>query len=437
MAETPIAVLGTGMAGVGAGHELLARDVRFVCYDKSPYRGGHTCSIRYDNGFVFDEGPHISFTKNERVRALLAEAVQGRHEEREFAIDNYWHGYRIPHPVQCHLNELPVELTIEIIRDFANRAAYQSDTGYATYAQWLYAAYGKTFAEKFPMVYGHKYHTTTMDLLTTDWIGPRMYQPTLEELLRGALAPQKPDKHYIQSFRYPLSGGFASYVEGLSSQFDVRLNHRLTAIDPQQRLLRFANGEVQQYSAVISSIPLPDLVPLIDCAPTAVLDAARRLSFSTVVLFNIGLNRADISNAATTYFYDEDIVFSRGCFPHMFAERNAPAGCGSIQVEVYFSDRYRPLPSEPKSLLPAVLRDLRRCQLIKERDEVLLTDAIVVRYANIIYDADRAAAVATIHAFLDEVNVHYCGRFGRWDHSWTDEAFVSGEESARKVLAAL
>lgn len=436
MPDAPIAVLGTGMAGAGAGHAIQAHGARFVCYDKNPHRGGHTCSIRYNNGFVFDEGPHISFTKNERVRELLANAVQGRHEERRFAIDNYWHGYRIPHPVQCHLKELPVELTIKIIRDFANRAEYRSDKGYATYAQWLYAAYGKTFAELFPMVYGTKYHTTTMDRLTTDWIGPRMYQPTLEELLRGALASQTPDKHYIQTFRYPLTGGFASYVEGLSSEFDVRLNHRLIGIDPQQRLMRFANGEVQRYSAVISSIPLPDLVPLIDRVPTAVLDAARRLSFSTVVLFNVGLNRADISNAATTYFYDEDIAFSRVCFPHMFAESNAPVGCGSIQVEVYFSDRYCPPPSEPKSLLPSIIRDLRRCQLIKEQDEILLADANVVRYANIIYDADRAAAVAIVHAFLDEMNIHYCGRFGRWDHSWTDEAFVSGEASAHKVLDA-
>ena len=120
MADIPIAVLGTGMAGVGAGHAMQAHGARFVCYDNNPYRGGHTCSIRYNNGFVFDEGPHISFTKNERVRALLADAVQGRHEERKFAIDNYWQGQRIPHPVQCHLNELPVELTIKIIRDFTN-----------------------------------------------------------------------------------------------------------------------------------------------------------------------------------------------------------------------------------------------------------------------------------------------------------------------------
>jgi hypothetical protein len=41
------------------------------------------------------------------------------------------------------------------------------------YADWL-STLRKTFAETFPLVYGHKYHTTTMDQLTTDWVGPRM-----------------------------------------------------------------------------------------------------------------------------------------------------------------------------------------------------------------------------------------------------------------------
>ena len=38
-------------------------------------------------------------------------------------------------------------------------------------------------------------------------------------------------------------------------------------------------------------------------------------------------------------------------------------------------------------------------------------------------------------SFLDEVGVHYCGRYGNWDHAWTDEAFESGEREARAAIA--
>jgi len=55
-------------------------------------------------------------------------------------------------------------------------------------------------------------------------------------------------------------------------------------------------------------------------------------------------------------------------------------------------------------------------------------------HKGVIVDLDRAAALETVHGFLDDVGVYYCGRYGNWDHAWTDEAFISGEQAARKVL---
>ena len=35
------------------------------------------------------------------------------------------------------------------------------------------------------MQYTRKYHLTTADNMSTDWLGPRIYRPSLEEVLRG------------------------------------------------------------------------------------------------------------------------------------------------------------------------------------------------------------------------------------------------------------
>src|SRR5205823_14554536 len=120
--------------------------------------------------------------------------------------------------------------------------------------------------------------------------------------------------------------------------------------------------------------------------------------------------------------------------PHMLSANNAPPKSGSIQVEVYFSDKYRPLEGAPGDVIEPVVRDLRRCGVLREDDELLVQEARLVRYANVIYDHDRAAALSTVHAYLDEIGVHYCGRYGDWDHSWTDQAFESGERAARAAL---
>jgi len=338
--------------------------------------------------------------------------------------------------VQTALRGLPPDLVVRVIADFVAAAAKPDvDPATQNYEQWLRTTYGDTFAETFPMVYGAKYHTTTMDRLVTDWIGPRMYRPTLEELLTGALAaPAAREKHYVGTYRYPTRGGFVTYLEPFAERFDVRLGHRVVSIDPARRRLAFAGGAEIGYSSVVSSIPLPELVPLVEGAPPDVLEAAARLAFTTVVLFNVGVDREDLSETAITYFYDEDIALSRVNLPHMFSPNNAPPGCGVIQAEIYFSDKYAPMAQRPEAYFPQVMADLRRCGFLREEDTILLQETSVNRYANVIYDLDRAEAVKLVHGFLDDQGIRYCGRYGDWDHAWTDQSFISGERAAEGVL---
>jgi protoporphyrinogen oxidase len=168
--------------------------------------------------------------------------------------------------------------------------------------------------------------------------------------------------------------------------------------------------------------------------PQEVRDASRRLACSTCVLVNVGVDRKDLSDAHITYFYDEDICFTRLGFPHMLSSSNAPPGTGSIQAELYFSDKYKPLTKSPQEWIEPVIADLRRCGLLHEEDRIVFSSAMLVRYANIIFDLDRAAALATVHGYLDDLGIAYCGRYGDWGYLWTDESFKSGESAAQRAL---
>ena len=272
--------------------------------------------------------------------------------------------------------------------------------------------------------------------MSTEWLGPRMYRPSLEELLRGALAPWAPDVHYITNFRYPTSGGFVSYLKDFPNIAELRLEHELVAVDPRQQELRFANGSATGYDALVSSIALPDLVPMISGTPQDVIDASQRLACSTCVLVNVGINRSDLSEGQVTYIYDEDICFTRLSFPHLLSATNAPSGCGSIQAELYFSSTFRPLTQTPDSLIDPVIADLRRTGTLREDDEIITRHATLVRHANVIFDLNRAAALETVHGYLDDLKIRYCGRYGDWGYMWTDESYISGEHAAELALSS-
>lgn len=428
-----IVILGAGMAGFGAAHRLHSEGINSILYEKKPYHGGHTASYRYDSGFVFDEGPHVSFTKVERIQKLLAESVNHKYETITVHVNNYWKGHWIKHPAQCNLYGLPKDLVVNILRDFIH-AQYHEYGDIRNYADWLITSYGKTFAETFPMEYCRKYHTTTADNMTIDWLGPRMYRPDLEEVLRGALSPTTPDVHYISHFRYPSRNGFVSYLNLFLSQTELRCNHELVSVDPKVRELRFANGLVTSYDYLISSLPLPELIPLIAGVPTDVLEAAQRLACTTAVIVNIGVNRADIIDAHWTYFYDQDIIFTRLSTPHLQSPNNVPPGAGSLQAEIYYSKKYKPLDRSPQDCIRPVIDDLRRCGLLREDDKILFSNTMLIPFANVIFDLERPEALATVHGYLDDIGILVCGRYGEWGYLWTDESFISGENAAQKII---
>jgi len=420
------------MGGIGAASHARAQGVEHVVFEAKAYAGGHTTTHIRD-GFVFDEGPHVSFTKNERIKALFAEAIDNKFESIDAYIDNYWQGHWIRHPVVTNMHGLPARLVTDVVRDYVD-AKQNPKPVIRNYEDWLVASYGRTYAEAFPMRYTVKYHTTPASNMSTEWVGPRLYQAKLDEVIFGALSAERPNIHYVQDYRYPTHGGFAAFLSKLLHQSNIVVDHRLVGVEPRARELRFANGKTASYEKLVSSVPLPDLIPMIRGTPTDVLKAADTLACTTVVLVNLGLNRPDISKSSWTYYYDDEFPFSRVSYPRNYSQHVVPAGMGSIQAEVYFSKKYKPLKEPAAACIDPVIDGLRRCGVIRPDDKIVFRDAMVIPYANIIFDLDRAAALKTVHGYLDDLGIGYCGRYGEWGYLWSDEAFLSGESAAQKAL---
>ena len=98
--------------------------------------------------------------------------------------------------------------------------------------------------------------------------------------------------------------------------------------------------------------------------------------------------------------------------------------------------KFPPADKKQRRIL-VFIRDLRKCGLLRDDDRILSRGAHLVPYANVIFDLERAAAVKTVHGYLDDIGIAYCGRYGDWGYMWTDESFISGERAATAALAAL
>jgi len=432
MSRAKIAILGAGMSGMAASKALC--DLNCSVYESRSHAGGHASSFTTEKGFIFDEGPHVSFTPHDRIKNFFARSVGEQFFEYPTYATNYFEGHILKHPVQCNLYGLPADLITKCIADFV-RAQYEDKRPIETYKDWCYRGFGETVSEVFTRPYTRKYWNLELEQLATDWVSERIYAPRLEEVLEGALKRQTGEHYYMSKFRYPEHGGFGAYNTLLERGAPIEYGMRAVELDLDHKTILFANGKSEHFDHLISSLPLPEIVRLCKDVPPSVKEAGEKLACTSHFLLSLGINRPSISNAYWTYYYDEDIPFSRASFPSKYSARTAAEDCSSMQVEVVHS-RFKSIPSHDV-LVEQCIDSMIKVGLLHSREEIVSLDARDIRYANVIFDFDRAPNRAIVHDFLAAHSIHWCGRYGEWAYLWTDQSVLSGERAAGEVRTAL
>ncbi len=430
-----IFVIGTGPSGYGATRRLIELGHTPVILEKNDFIGGHCASFEFEEGFVFDDGPHISFTKNERVKELFNKNADNDINDFMPYVNNYWHGHWIKHPAITNLFGLCPDMNTKIVTEIVkNQAIPEDQVNIANYADWLNHCYGPTFTREFTDLYTRKFHTVDPFQLTTDWLGPRLYQADLEEVIYGMLTAQTADNHYVQDSRYPNKNGFVNFLSEMNQLGQISFGAEVTDISVLNKTITVNRDKTESYEHIISSMPLNVIVQRISDAPREIKEAGAKLACTQAVIVNLGINRSDLSKAHWTYIYDEDVLATRLSFPYKFSPKTTPQGCSSVQAELYYSDKYKPFDSSVDECVNQTVTDLVRMGLLESADEVIFKRGWVSPHAQIIYDHERKDSVELIHSFLRENNIEFCGRFGEWGYSWSDESFVSGEQAAERSV---
>ncbi len=428
MSSRQIAILGAGMAGMAAANTLQDQDC--VIYEARPRSGGHASSFQV-GAYTFDEGPHLSFTKNERVRQFMAASADGSFLSHPMHATAVYQGCVLQHPVECNLHGLPQDLISQCINSFMETHKTPPIDG-ANYGEWCNRWLGEVITDTFTRSYIRRYYGLELEQLTTDWVSSRITAPTIDDLLAGATGNGKVS---VSEFRYPRNGGFQSYTSLLTSRSQIECNRNFAELDPHKKRMVFSDGHVAHYQHLISSLALPELISRIPSAPQNVRDAAENLYCTSHLLVSVGVKRPHLSDAYWTYFYDHDIAFTRAHFPSKYSPNSAPTGCSSVQVELVHFIR-KPLPAK-ESIVELSIDGLLRCGILKDRTEIDAVDVRNIPYANVVFDFHREPNLKVVHRYLESIGIDWCGRYGDWGNHWTDQAMLSGERAANKVRARM
>lgn len=264
-------------------------------------------------------------------------------------------------------------------------------------------------------------------------IGLRVRRADLREVLNGAFTEDTPNAFYAKEMRYPKEGGYRAFMEPMIAEVEIVPGHRATEIDPVARTVAFANGRSVEYRNMVSSLPLPVLIDLVPNAPEEIRADAASLFATEVDLISIGFNRPKVSPTLWFYIYDRDIWAARGYSPDWKSPDNVPAGCSSIQFEIY-SSRERPQTHSVEELKRNTVDGLRKMGLAVE-DDILFVHHHHLRYGNVVFDLGMETRRDRVRAWVESQGVQVAGRFGEWDYLWSNQSMMSGLRAAAAAFA--
>lgn len=412
-------ILGAGIAGISAAYHLKQKGENSVIFEKDNDWGG-LCGFFEIDGFRFDRFVHFTFAKDEKIAELFAKSSPlYAHPPVSY---NYWRGCWLKHPAQNNLAPLPIEEKVKIIDSFVNRPR-KDVAEISDYAEWLRVQYGDYFAENFPFAYTRKYWGVEAKQLETKWVGNRLHVSPLPEVLRGAFAEQQENFYYTKFMNYPKKGGFRSIMNECRKGLDIRLNKKAVRIDTAAKQVEFADGTVENYDNLISSLPLPEIIKMISDVPENVQNAAKQLRWTCGYQVSLGFNRPDVAKYLWFYIYDEDVPPARVYSPNLKSPDNAPDGCSSLQAEIFFANGAKVV--DKNIILQKTVEKLKEICQFNDSD-VVVKDIRFEPYANIIFTPEIYESRKVVREWLQAQGIKTIGRFGEWDYLWSHQAFESG-----------
>jgi protoporphyrinogen oxidase len=411
----------------------------WLVVERSACVGGHAASVVDPAGFTWDLGGHVVFSHFGEFDALLDEVMGddvNEHERSSFIrLGDRW----IPYPFQNNLRYLGRELADICLAGLRDAPGGDPDMDFAT---WIEATFGPGITTHFMRPYNEKVWATPLDGMSAKWIADRIsvvdFRRARENVVEG-----RDDVGWGPNnmFKFPRSGGTGEIYRRLAARFPDRIafGRELEEVDVAAKTARFSDGAVEEFDALVSTIPLDRLVTAVRSCPSDVRAAATALEHNGFVMVGVGYEAPLEDDRSWMYFPEGRTPFYRATNFAKYARANVPGGdadryCSYLTETSYSAHSARP-GNELQRLVPEALE---ANGLVRTGTPIASIHTVDLEYAYPIPTRDLDATLAAIQPWLMNHDVYSRGRFGSWRYEMgnMDHAVKMGIDVARLLVEA-
>ncbi len=422
------------MAGLGCGLGLGGLD--HVILEAADGPGGLARSS-IERGFTFDRAGHWLHLRYPRAESLISRVARLDPIERRSMIR--FRGRHVPYPFQGNLHALPAKVAARCLLGFvlARDRRMLGEPEPEDFEGFVRYHLGDGIADEFMLPYNQKLWDVDLGTLSARWCGRFVPRPTLEDVIEGALGVHGQAMGYNATLLHPGAGGIQVLAEALAGLLPRRpvYGAEVVSVDLDERVVTTAQGEQYGYQALVSTMPLPDLVAMCTPVPPEVRAAAATLSATTIHVVNLGVavDSAPLGGAHWVYLPDPDMApFRVGVYSNVSPDMAPEAAAG-----FYLETSSGPGRSRPAPTVEEAMGVLEAIDAVPPGAEVLASEVLTLDRAYVVFDSAHGEAVELIGRHLASAGIYSIGRYGRWTYCSMEDALVDGLDTARAIAEEL
>lgn len=423
-----VVILGGGLTGISTAIHLKKP---WVLFEREAQLGGLAVT-REKQGYYFDRTGHWLHLRDPGMKNLVSQVLPGQMVQVERKARIFSQGVTTLYPFQANLYGLPPDVVKECLLGVIE--AKLKPAGGAepkNFEEYCLRHFGAGISKHFMIPYNERLWGVSPREITAAWCSRFVPLPNLEQVVAGAVGANAGALGYNATFSYPKQGGIQTFAAALAGRLDpsrVRTAVSVDSVDYQKREI-VAGGEKTSYAALVSTLPLPELLKRMPGLPKAIEEHASRLRCTTLRYLDLATRSKPTADWHWVYVPEKRFPFYRVGIYSNAVEAMASRGGGSFYVEL--ADR--------GPVTETAIRESAQglCQMgaIASADDVLFADPREIDYAYVVFDDHYYAATSAIFAFLESHGIYSRGRYGSWTYNAMEDSLLAGRDVAATVDA--
>ncbi len=414
-------ILGAGLSGISTAYFLQNEkgydDITLLEMEKTT--GGLCRSIKKD-GYTYDVGPHILFSKDKEMLNLMLSVLDEGKNDLVRSNQILYKGRKVQYPFENDLSKLPQEDLNYCITAFNNNPYENYDS--SNMIQFFLKTFGEGITNTYLRPYNEKIWKYDPAFMNTSMVD-RIPKPTQEEIRRSAAGETIQGYLHQLYFSFPTKGGIEAVPNGFLRRLDpkkckVVTNAKVTNIKKdKKKYIVTAGGKEYVADKIISTIPVQELTKAYANATKEVKEKVNDLRYNSIIISFVKLPY-DLCGENFAYMIpDKDVIFHRiSKMDFLGSEYHHSKKEATYMVEVTYRKNDHIDTLDENTFKEKIKDGLVKIGFAKKTSDVEFIDITKYQYAYVIYDLNHTENMEYIRKYYSKEGIILNGRFGNFEY---------------------